>query len=118
MFPPPRVVYSVILFSLVMAAVVVTRPSLFFLPDGSVRPFGIEGGDATPFPLGAFVVLVAVCSMFLFSTVDLAYANARHRTGATFPAAPGYYAVAGHHQHPPVYAPGPAPGAGVWPHTT
>lgn len=83
MFPPSRVVYSCLFFVLVMTLVIVTKPALFFLADGRVRPFGFgqadDGGDAaaaqTPLPLGALTVAAALASMFLFSSIDVVYAR-------------------------------------------
>lgn len=82
MFPPARVVYSSVFFVLVMALVVLTKPSLMFAEDGQVRPFGFRASDPppsasapapTPLPLGAVAVAVAVGSMLLFGTIDVIY---------------------------------------------
>jgi len=83
MFPPARVIYSSIFFILVMTLVVVTKPALFFLSDGRIRPFGIGKSDEhTAVPLGALAVLVAVGSMFIFGTIDVVYADNRRYAAA------------------------------------
>jgi hypothetical protein len=82
MFPPARVIYSSLFFVLVMTLIVVTKPALLFLADGRVRPFGIGDyatDDHTPFPLGAVVVILAITSMFIFSTIDVIYAPPQQR---------------------------------------
>lgn len=83
MYPPSRVLYSALLFLLVMGLLVAVRPAAFFAPDGRVRPFGLgaagaaEGGaETTAVPLGAVTVIAAVLSMFVFSLIDVAYARA------------------------------------------
>jgi hypothetical protein len=83
MFPPARVIYSSIFFILVMTLVVVTKPAVFFLSDGRIRPFGIgQSVEHTALPLGAVVVLVAVSSMFIFGTIDVVYSdNRRYAAG-------------------------------------
>lgn len=67
----PRVLYSAIFFVLVMALLIVSKPSAFFKDDGEVKGFGLgRGGDATPLPLATVTVIVAVLAMFIFTMID------------------------------------------------
>jgi hypothetical protein len=65
-----RVALSTLLFVLVVALVVVSRPAWMFLPDGTPRPFSTDGGG-TPFSVGALVVVAAVLSFFTMGVIDL-----------------------------------------------
>lgn len=72
-----RVALSSLLFALVIALLVVSRPSWMFLPDGAPRPFGARE-DGTPFSLGVFVVATAVLSFFTIGCIDLVFAASGH----------------------------------------
>jgi hypothetical protein len=74
LFPmyPPRVVYSVLFYILLMTLVIVSKPRMLFDPNGSVRVFGV-GKKHTVFPLGVVAVVAAVLSMYTFSLIDLVY---------------------------------------------
>ncbi len=65
-----RVALSTLLFVLVVALVVVSRPAWMFLPDGTPHPFGTDA-RGTPFSLGALVVVAAVLSFFTMGVIDL-----------------------------------------------
>lgn len=71
-FVPARVVYSVLFYVLCILLVIVSKPSLVFQQDGSVKPFGV-GNEKTVFPLGVFVVVGAIVSFYLFTLIDIIY---------------------------------------------
>jgi hypothetical protein len=74
---PPRVFYSCAFFILIMTLVIVTKPASLFLPDGRIRPFGVDQQSAsnqhhTILSIGVVVIIAAVLSMFLFGWIDMA----------------------------------------------
>jgi hypothetical protein len=70
---PPRVFYSCAFFILIMTLVIVTKPAGLFLPDGRIRPFGVDQHQHhTILSIGVVVIIAAVLSMFLFGWIDMA----------------------------------------------
>lgn len=67
-----RVIYSVVFYILVMVLLVVSKPSVIFEKDGSIRQFGV-GMDKTMFSLGVFCVVLAVMSFYIFCVIDLVF---------------------------------------------
>ena len=69
-----RVIYSLLFFVLLMILIAVSKPSIVFNPDGSLKEFGI-GDDKTMFSLGVFTVVVAIISFYTFCIIDLVFKN-------------------------------------------
>lgn len=67
-----RIVYSIVFYVLVMTLIVVSRPSVVFEKDGSLRPYGV-GMDKTMFSFGVFAVVMAVLSFYMFCVIDLIF---------------------------------------------
>ena len=75
---PQRVIYSVLFFVLIMSLVIISKPSLLFDSDHTLRPFGVgmtNGERPTLFPLGVVTAITAVASMFIFTLIDVLYAG-------------------------------------------
>lgn len=69
-----RVIYSLLFFVLLMVLVAVSKPSLIFHPDGSLKEFGI-GDNKTMFSLGVFTTVIAILSFYAFCIIDLIFKN-------------------------------------------
>lgn len=69
-----RVVYSVLFYILVMMLIIVSKPSVIFERDGSIKPFGV-GIDKTMFSMGVFAVVGAVISFYVFCIIDLVFVD-------------------------------------------
>lgn len=77
--PAPRVLYSATFFVLLMALLIMARPSLIFRPDGTLRRFGVTGTDGeadardppTLSSLAVVTVAAAVISAFTFTLIDV-----------------------------------------------
>lgn len=69
-----RVIYSSLFFILLMILVVVSKPSLVFHKDGSLKDFGI-GDEKTMFSLGVFTSVVAILSFYAFCIIDIVFKN-------------------------------------------
>ena len=67
-----RVIYSILFYVLVMMLIVVSRPSVIFERDGSMKPFGV-GMDKTMFSMGVFAVVLAIMSFYVFCIIDLVF---------------------------------------------
>lgn len=69
-----RVVYSVVFYILVMMLIIVSKPSVIFERDGSIKPFGV-GIDKTMFSMGVFAVVGAIISFYMFCIIDLIFVD-------------------------------------------
>lgn len=67
-----RIVYSVIFFVLLMTLVYITKPTLLFKKDESIRDFGLNKKE-TVFSLGVFTALSAILSFYFFCMIDLIF---------------------------------------------
>lgn len=69
-----RVIYSVLFYILFSLLIIVSKPSVMFDQNGSLKPFGV-GNDKSIFPLGVFVVVAAIVSYYIFCIIDLVFAK-------------------------------------------
>jgi hypothetical protein len=69
-----RVVYSLMFFLLLMVLIVVSKPSMIFNREGSLKQFGI-GEEKTMFSLGVLTVVLAILSFYTFCIIDIVFKN-------------------------------------------
>ena len=69
-----RSVYSVLFYVLLIALIIVVKPSWLFYDDGQVRNFGL-GCQQTVFSLGVIVVALAIVAYYIFAVIDILFAN-------------------------------------------
>lgn len=69
-----RVVYSILFYILLMILLTVSKPSIIYNSDGTLKPFGI-GDDKTMFSLGVFTATVAIISFYIFCIIDIVFKN-------------------------------------------
>ena len=67
---PPRVLYGLLFYALVMSAIVVYRPRMLFDEEGAPIPFGV-GKERTVIDLGTIAAVIAMLSFALFTIVDV-----------------------------------------------
>lgn len=67
---PPRVLYGLLFYALVMSAIVVYRPRFVFDEEGTPIPFGV-GKQRTVIDLGTVAAVTAILSFALFTVVDV-----------------------------------------------
>jgi hypothetical protein len=67
-----RVIYAVLFYVLLIALVIISKPSALFHQDGSIKTFGI-GEDKTMFSLGVLTVVIAILSFYIFCLIDLIF---------------------------------------------
>ena len=67
-----RIVHSVLFYILFMILLFISRPSVIFEKNGTIKPFGI-GHDKTMFSFGVFSVVIAVLSFYIFCIIDLIF---------------------------------------------
>ena len=67
-----RIVYSIVFYVLLMMLIVLSKPSVVFEYDGTLKTFGI-GYDKTMFSFGVFSVVLAVLSFYIFCIIDLVF---------------------------------------------
>jgi hypothetical protein len=56
---------ALILYAIILAVVVYTKPALFFHPNGNVKEFGVGDGHRTIFPLWLFAITAAIITYFV-----------------------------------------------------
>ncbi len=69
---PPRVIYSLLFYLLLITLIMTAKPSVVFAPDGAIKPFGVAR-DMTMCPLGVVTVLCAILSSYVFTLIDVVY---------------------------------------------
>jgi hypothetical protein len=69
-----RSVYSVLFYVLLIALIIVIKPSWLFYEDGQVRDFGL-GTKQTVFSLGVIVVALAIVAYYIFAVIDILFSN-------------------------------------------
>lgn len=67
-----RVIYSILFFSLLLVLLFISKPSVMFDEDGSLKDFGI-GTDKTMFSFGVFTVVLAIISFYIFTLLDIIF---------------------------------------------
>jgi hypothetical protein len=67
-----RVIYSILFYTLLSILIIVSKPAIMFDTNGNLRPFGV-GTEKTIFPLGVYIVTVAVISYYIFCVIDLIF---------------------------------------------
>ena len=60
-----RLVWTVAVYFLLMAAFIYIKPSIAFGREGRIRPFGTQDKEATVFPLWWWVFIIAVVSYMI-----------------------------------------------------
>lgn len=71
-FVNSRIVYALLFYILLIVLVIVSKPSVMFERDGSIKPFGV-GDDKTMFSLGVFSIVFAILSFYIFCLVDMIF---------------------------------------------
>jgi hypothetical protein len=46
-----------------------------FTNEGAVKQFGVGGSDKTVFSLGVFVIVIAICSFYIFALLDIIFSK-------------------------------------------
>ena len=67
-----RIVYSIVFYVLLMVLIAISKPSVIFEKDGSLKLFGV-GYDKTMFSFGVFSVVLAIVSFYVFCIIDLVF---------------------------------------------
>ena len=67
-----RIVYSIVFYVLLMVLITISKPSVIFEKDGSLKLFGV-GYDKTMFSFGVFSVVLAIVSFYVFCIIDLVF---------------------------------------------
>ena len=67
-----RIIYAILFYILLIVLIIISRPSIMFETDGSIKSFGI-GEEKTMFSLGVFTVVLAVLSFYIFCMIDLIF---------------------------------------------
>jgi hypothetical protein len=67
-----RIVYSILLFVLLMLLMYCMKPSMMFKRDDTIKPFGINKNQ-TIMSLGVFTIVCAIVSFYLFAMIDLIF---------------------------------------------
>lgn len=67
-----RVIYATLFYVLLIVLIVISKPSILFNIDGSIKPFGI-GEEKTMFSLGVFTVVISILSFYVFCLIDLIF---------------------------------------------
>ena len=67
-----RIVYSILLFVLLMLLMYCMKPSMMFKRDDTIKPFGINK-NKTIMSLGVFTIVCAIVSFYLFAMIDLIF---------------------------------------------
>lgn len=73
-FVNSRIVYALLFYILLIVLLIVSKPSVMFERDGSIRPFGV-GEDKTMFSLGVFSMVLAIVSFYIFCLIDMIFAK-------------------------------------------
>lgn len=73
MFTTSRLVYSILLFVIMMLILLVSRPHPVFDEFGGVTPFGVGDRDKTLCSLGITTAFLAIVSFYGFAVIDLAF---------------------------------------------
>ena len=69
-----RVIYSTLFFVLLVALIIISKPSFVFSDDGEVKQFGV-GDQKTIVSLGVMVVVLAILSYYVFAVIDLLFSR-------------------------------------------
>lgn len=67
-----RIIYSILFYILLMVLITISKPSVIFEKDGSLKMFGV-GYDKTMFSFGVFSVVLAILSFYVFCIIDLVF---------------------------------------------
>jgi hypothetical protein len=67
-----RILYSVLLYILLMTLIYTVKPKLIFNNDGTIKNYGIKDKD-TIYSLGVISIVLAIISFYLFCLVDLIF---------------------------------------------
>jgi hypothetical protein len=73
-FVNSRIVYAVLFYVLLIILLVLSKPSIMFEKDGSIKPFGV-GQEKTMFSIGVFSIVLAILSYYIFCLVDMIFAK-------------------------------------------
>lgn len=67
-----RIIYSILFYVLLLILIVISKPSVIFNKDGSIKHFGI-GDNKTMFSLGVFTIVLAIISFYIFCLIDMIF---------------------------------------------
>jgi hypothetical protein len=69
-----RIVYSILLYSLLIIVIFINKPSFMFDNRGKIKCFGLAKSEGeTVYSMGVFVVVMAIISFYIFCMVDLIF---------------------------------------------
>jgi hypothetical protein len=64
-------ILSICLYLLLYGIIIIYRPSMVYMPDGTIRDFGVGYRNKTPTPLWLVSILLAVISYILVRYANL-----------------------------------------------
>lgn len=67
-----RIIYSILFYVLLLILIVISKPSVIFNKDGSIKQFGM-GDNKTMFSLGVFTIVLAIISFYIFCLIDMIF---------------------------------------------
>lgn len=73
MFFQSRISYSLVVFTMSMILVFLTKPSIAFNHDGDIKTFGVSDKSDTIYSVGVVTVTLAIVVFYLFCMIDLIF---------------------------------------------
>ena len=67
-----RIIYSILLYVLIMSLIYVVKPKIIFNDNGSIKSYGIQKNQ-TMYSLGVVSVILAIVSFYFFCVIDLIF---------------------------------------------
>jgi hypothetical protein len=78
-FVTGRVVYALLFYVLCVLLIFVSKPSLMFSSDGTIKTFGVgnslEGQPKTVFSFGVAIVVISIMSFYVFALIDVVFSK-------------------------------------------
>jgi len=71
---PQRLLYSLVIYLLLIVIIVVSKPKELFFKSGMPIPFGV-GQNKTIFSLGVITVALAILSFYLVTIIDMIFSK-------------------------------------------
>ena len=67
-----RIIYSIILYVLIMSLIYVVKPKAIFNDDDSIKSYGIKQNQ-TIYSLGVVSIILSIVSFYFFCIIDLIF---------------------------------------------
>ena len=67
-----RIIYSIILYILLMSLIYVVKPKIIFNDNGSIKSYGMKQNQ-TMYSLGVVSVIISIVSFYFFCIIDLIF---------------------------------------------